>query len=101
MNPARLLIGLRVLGWVELCTLAAMLVNLATAHLPVLTKGLGPVHGLAYCGTVILALLIGSVLGTTQARRVRWLAAVPGIGGVLATRALSRAARRPRPSESH
>ena len=90
MSARRLLGLLRALGTVELVTLAAMLVNLATVHHPVLTKGLGPVHGLAYCGTVVVAMLLAQALDTPAARRGRWLAVVPGLGGLLAARALGR-----------
>ncbi|MFC7339874.1 hypothetical protein [Saccharopolyspora griseoalba] len=76
MNP------LRVLGGVELGTLALMLLNLVTIHHPVISGALGPLHGLAYTATVIAAVLL-----MRGRHRVWLLALVPGVGGLLASRA--------------
>jgi hypothetical protein len=59
-------------------------VNLVTVHLPEVSRVLGPVHGLAYTATVITAVLIMS-----GRHRVWLLAFIPGIGGLLASRAAS------------
>ncbi|MER6826362.1 hypothetical protein ABT352_10275 [Streptosporangium sp. NPDC000563] len=81
MNSRRIL---RIVGTVELVTLVLMLTNIVTVHLPEVSRVLGPVHGLAYTATVITAIL---VMGGR--RRVWGLALVPGIGGLLASRAAS------------
>ncbi|GAB4086737.1 hypothetical protein GCM10028784_33670 [Myceligenerans cantabricum] len=83
MSPRRIL---QVVGAAELVTLVLMLVNLATVHAPEVSGVLGPVHGLAYTATVITAVLVRG-----ESHRV-WLAALlPGIGGLLASRAASPA----------
>lgn len=79
MTPRR---SLRLAGVTELATLAVMLLNMATHHLPAVSGVLGPVHGLAYTATVIAAVL---VMGGRH--RVWLLALVPGVGGLLAARA--------------
>ncbi|MFD2470058.1 hypothetical protein [Amycolatopsis silviterrae] len=61
-----------------------MLGNVATVHLPEVSRVLGPVHGLAYTATVIAAVLL---MGGRH--RVWLLALIPGIGGLLAARAAS------------
>ncbi|WP_406636621.1 hypothetical protein [Amycolatopsis sp. WGS_07] len=65
-------------------TLVLMLGNVFTVHQPEISRVLGPVHGLAYTATVIAAVL---VMGGR--RRVWLLALIPGIGGLLASRAAS------------
>ncbi|WP_309238450.1 DUF3817 domain-containing protein [Actinoplanes aureus] len=67
----------------ELLSLAVLLVNLATAHVPQVTSLGGPVHGCAYLFVVIL-----TAWHPAASRRTRLLAAIPGVGGLLATRAL-------------
>jgi hypothetical protein len=81
VSPRRIL---QIAGTVELVTLVLMLVNIVTVHLPEASRVLGPVHGLAYTVTVITAIL---VMGGR--RRVWLLAFIPGIGGLLASRAAS------------
>ena len=81
MSPRRIL---QIVGTVELVTLVLMLVNLATVDLPEVPRVLGPVHGLAYTATVITAVLVMS-----GRHRVWLLAFIPGIGGILASRAAS------------
>ncbi|MFF5109204.1 hypothetical protein [Streptosporangium sp. NPDC000509] len=68
----------------ELATLVLMLANIVTVHLPEVSRVLGPVHGLAYTATVITAILV-----MDGRRRVWMLALIPGIGGLLASRAAS------------
>lgn len=79
MSPRRIL---EIIGAVELTTLVLMLGNIVTVHQPEVSQVLGPVHGLAYTATVIAAVL---VMGGRH--RVWLLALVPGIGGLLASRA--------------
>ncbi|MFB6720921.1 hypothetical protein ACFCV3_12205 [Kribbella sp. NPDC056345] len=79
MNPRRLM---HVIGTFELATLILLLANLATIHHPAISSALGPLHGLAYTSTVIIAVL------TAKGRHRIWLLSlIPGIGGLLAARA--------------
>jgi hypothetical protein len=71
---------LRVTAAVEAATLALLLVNLATVHLDAVAALTGPVHGLAWLSTMAIAFLI------PLPRAARLLAAVPGVGGLLALR---------------
>ncbi|MCI0157358.1 hypothetical protein KNO15_11710 [Leifsonia shinshuensis] len=73
---------LEIVGWAELATLILMLANLFTIHLPEVSRVLGPVHGLAYTATVITAILVRD-----GSHRVWLLALIPGVGGLLASRA--------------
>ncbi|MBM6402726.1 hypothetical protein JQN72_00515 [Phycicoccus sp. CSK15P-2] len=75
---------LRIIGAVELITLALMLANLATVHASEISRLLGPVHGLAYTVTVITAVLVRG-----PGHRVWLCALIPGIGGLLASRTAS------------
>ena len=81
MSPKRVL---QFVGAVELSTLVLMLANLFTVHLPAISSILGPLHGLAYTATVLVAFLVRG-----GRHRVWLLALVPGIGGLLASRAAS------------
>ncbi|MEU9418967.1 DUF3817 domain-containing protein [Streptomyces sp. NPDC048272] len=75
----------RVAAGVELGTLVVMVANLATVHLPAISSLVGPLHGCAYLFTVVaVARDPGRTRGTTG------LALLPGIGGVLALRGLTR-----------
>jgi hypothetical protein len=77
-------LALRISATVEFLSLLLMLANLATLHLPAITKTLGPVHGLAYIVTIVLAVLLA------EGRHRTWLfALVPAIGGLLSSRALA------------
>jgi hypothetical protein len=76
---------LRVLSVLEILTLAVLLGNLATVHLPEITSAVGPIHGSVYLLVVIAALTVsGAPL------RPRLYALVPAVGGLLATRSLGR-----------
>ncbi|MFI7674651.1 hypothetical protein [Actinophytocola sp. NPDC049390] len=76
---------------VECVSLVVLFVNLATAHLPVITSLGGPTHGLAYLVVVVATLRDAEASGTAKA-----LAFVPGIGGLLVLRvAARRTAERP------
>lgn len=81
MSPKRIL---GIVGTVELATLVLMLANLFTVHLPAVSSVLGPLHGLAYTGTVIVAILVRG-----GGHRVWLLSLIPGVGGLLASRAAS------------
>ena len=83
------MVELRWLRWtsvLEALSLAVLLINLATAHLPAVTSTTGPVHGFAYLATIAVAFLLPLSTGT------RLLTLVPGVGGLLALR---RAAQSP------
>lgn len=60
----------------EALTLALLLVNLVTVHVPAISSLLGPLHGTAYLITIATAF-------TAIPTRARWLALIPGVGGVL------------------
>ena len=74
---------LRIAARVEAASLLILLVNLATVHIAGIATLLGPLHGCAYL------LVIGTVLQTARDRRARWLALIPGFGGLLAERRLA------------
>ncbi|MFD9701718.1 hypothetical protein [Lentzea sp. NPDC059081] len=75
--------ALHVIGTAELATLLLMLLNIVTIHHPTISGILGPTHGMAYTGAFITAVL------AANGRKQVWLRAlVPGIGGLLAARAL-------------
>ncbi|BBG03775.1 MULTISPECIES: hypothetical protein [Pseudonocardia] len=73
-------------GWlavasvVETVSLALLLLNLATVHLPGVASVLGPVHGLAYLVTIAVTCLMPTTVAT------RLLSAVPAVGGLLVLR---------------
>ena len=76
---------LRIAARVEAGSLFVLLLNLATVHVPWIASLVGPIHGCAYL------LVIGATLRTAAGARPRWLSVVPGIGGLLAERALRTA----------
>jgi hypothetical protein len=82
---------LRIAARVEALSLLVLLANLATAHVQWIATMVGPLHGCAYL------LAIGAVLQATRDRRARWLAVVPGVGGLLAERSI-RASPESRPA---
>jgi hypothetical protein len=71
---------LRIASAVEAISLAALLINLATVHTKAITALGGPVHGMAYLAA------IACTWTTPTTPTARWLAAIPGIGGLLALR---------------
>ena len=73
---------------VETLSLAVLLVNLATAHVPQIASATGPVHGFAYLATIAIAFLL------PLRTRTRLLTLIPAGGGL---RALRRARRDPAP----
>jgi hypothetical protein len=75
---------LRTAAWTEFVSLCLLLTNLGTVHVGAIATLVGPLHGCAYL------LVIGSTAYATKRRRPRLLALVPGFGGLLAERQLSR-----------
>jgi hypothetical protein len=76
--------ALRVIGVIECLTLLVLLANLVTAHRPEISSVAGPVHGLCYTAAIIAAALVSG-----GRHRVWLLALIPGIGGLLASKAAS------------
>jgi hypothetical protein len=74
---------------IEMVSLAVLLVNMATADAGGVAALVGPVHGIAWLFGIIT---VWRDPGRTTGIAV--LAAIPGVGGVLALRALTRAGRR-------
>lgn len=74
---------LRVAAAAELASLTVLLVNLATLDVRSLAALFGPLHGCAW-----LYVIAATWQDRASVRRHTLLAAVPGIGGVLALRAL-------------
>ena len=66
---------------VEGVSLAALLINLAAGDNQGIAAAVGPLHGTAYLISIALTWAGG------YPRRARLLALIPGIGGLLATRA--------------
>ncbi|MFI6505890.1 hypothetical protein [Nonomuraea typhae] len=75
---------LRIASAVEAASLAALLVNLFTVHAKPITTYGGPLHGISYVAVIAAAAMLPAAAGTGARRR----AFVPGIGGLLAVRAL-------------
>ena len=64
----------------EVASLVALLLNLATVHLPAVASALGPLHGFCYLATIALAWQ----LPVPASVRLRSL--VPAVGGLLVLR---------------
>ncbi|MGW7052541.1 hypothetical protein [Streptomyces sp. NPDC054887] len=79
MTRVRLLL---IAARVEAASLVVLLANLLTAHSPAVASLAGPLHGTAYLVVIATAWPAGGAASS----RVRWLAAVPGVGGLLALR---------------
>ncbi|GGM37627.1 DUF3817 domain-containing protein [Dactylosporangium sucinum] len=77
---------LRIAAVVELVSLAVLLTNLATVHVPAVASLFGPIHGCSYL------LVIGTALHLTRSRSTTLLAAIPILGGLLALRRVRRQA---------
>lgn len=69
---------MRIVSALELLSLVVILTNRFTVHSPAITSTGGPVHGVLYVSSIVLALLL------PFPRSAKWLAVVPGIGGLLA-----------------
>ena len=74
------LVVMRIVSALELVSLVVILTNRFTVHSPAITSSGGPVHGLLYVSTIVFALLL------PFPRSAKWLAVIPGIGGLLALR---------------
>ena len=74
--------SLRVASVLEVLTLLVLLGNLFTAHDPAISAAIGPIHGFTYLVVVVCALLVE---GTPA--RVKALAWIPVVGGLLTLRA--------------
>ncbi|MFE4689141.1 hypothetical protein ACFRH6_03675 [Streptomyces sp. NPDC056749] len=81
---------LRIAAHTELASLVVMLANLATAHIPSVSSLTGPTHGCAYLFVVVATWRLDRATPG-----VRAVAFVPGVGGLLAFRRLSRPAPSP------
>ncbi|MFD9895794.1 DUF3817 domain-containing protein [Amycolatopsis sp. NPDC059027] len=79
---------LRIVAGAELVSLIVLLVNLATVHWPAVSSLVGPLHGCTYLFVVVLTPRLREA-GT----RIRAMAVIPGIGGLLVLRQLARALR--------
>lgn len=82
------LMVMRVVSVLELVSLVVILTNRFTVHSPAITSSGGPIHGLLYASTILLALLL------PFPRSAKWLSAVPGFGGLLAVWRARRVAAR-------
>lgn len=87
MRP--LLRALEVLSVLELLSVVALFVNLATVHVEGVASALGPTHGALY-----LAVAVTALLGQGLLPRTRFLALVPVLGGVFTLVNVRREARR-------
>jgi hypothetical protein len=76
--------SLRIAARAELISLIILLANLAAAHLKPISSLIGPTHGCAYLFVVAATWRVKSATTTTKA-----IAAIPGIGGLLALHRLS------------
>ncbi|MFI0816192.1 DUF3817 domain-containing protein [Streptomyces sp. NPDC021098] len=77
---------LRIAAHAELISLVILLTNLATAHLKPVSSLMGPTHGCAYLFVIGATWRLRQAANTAKA-----IAVVPGVGGLLALRHLSRA----------
>ncbi|HEY0813696.1 MAG TPA: DUF3817 domain-containing protein [Pseudonocardia sp.] len=80
---------LSVAAVVETVSLAVLLGNLATMHVQAVASAVGPLHGFSYLATIAVAFLIA------LPNRIRMLALIPGIGGLLVLRKLRAVDERP------
>jgi hypothetical protein len=71
---------LRAAAVVELLSLAVLLTNLATVHVPAVASLVGPIHGCAYL------FVVGAAYRLTRSAGITLLAAIPVVGGVIALR---------------
>ena len=78
---------LRIAARVEFLSLLLLLANLATVHVDEVASLLGPLHGCAYL------VVVGATWQATRRRRPRLLSVVPGVGGLLAERAVPNSDR--------
>ncbi|GAA5064870.1 hypothetical protein HNP84_006663 [Thermocatellispora tengchongensis] len=81
---------LRIAAAAELVSLIVLLANLATVHLQQISSLMGPLHGCAYLLVVLVVARDGECDGKAKA-----LALLPGIGGLLVLRRLTKSPIRP------
>ena len=79
---------LRLAARLELLTLLVLLGNVLSGHDERIAAAVGPLHGGVY-----LTVVIGLLLRERTPGKVRALGLVPGIGGLLALRAVDRVLR--------
>ncbi|MER7076555.1 protein of unknown function [Saccharopolyspora kobensis] len=73
---------LRISAAAEAASLALLLINLFTVHIDGVSSLVGPLHGMAYLVVIAATFLVPAPPAA------RWLALIPGIGGLLALRRL-------------
>lgn len=73
---------LRIAAAAEAASLALLLTNLVTVHIGGVSSLVGPLHGMAYLVVIAATFLVPAPPAA------RWLALIPGIGGLLALRRL-------------
>jgi hypothetical protein len=86
---------LRISAAVELLSLAVLLGNLATAHVPAVAALAGPIHGCAYLFTII-----ATVRDPRRTPATVVVAFLPGVGGLLALQRLTSAERHGEPASA-
>lgn len=74
--------ALRAAAAVEALSLVALVLNLATIHVPAVASAVGPIHGCAYLIAMVLTWSLTREFGT------RALSFVPGFGALLVLRRL-------------
>ena len=78
----------RVFDWltiIETVTLIVLIVNLMASHDEGVTATVGPIHGILYIATIIVAMLIPQL-----SNRIRLIAVIPAIGAPLAALMMRR-----------
>jgi len=78
--------ALRIASIAEIVTLAILLTNLFTIHARPISSSMGMIHGCTYLLVICCVLLI-----ERTPIRIKALAWIPIVGGILAVRALARA----------
>jgi hypothetical protein len=71
---------LQLAAWAEAASLLVLVVNRLTVHLSALAGAIGPLHGFLYLA------VIAATFASTKVTRVRLVACIPGIGGLLVLR---------------
>ncbi|AQA05376.1 hypothetical protein BVC93_26670 [Mycobacterium sp. MS1601] len=77
---------LQMLSWLELLSVAVLLINLVTVHHPTVSSILGPLHGGLY-----LAVAVTALMGRGLSTRTRLCALIPVLSGPLTVRNLRTA----------
>lgn len=79
----------------ELVSLLVLVVNMATAHLQVITSLGGPTHGCAY-----LFVVVATMRNPAATKAMKAMACLPAIGGLLVARQLTQRGEKPSPSRT-